>query len=308
MIYEATNVPIMDRESSDPVVVCRFQDQVAKTTTREATLNPKWNQVLEFPISSSSTPVLDLVMYDRDPTRFEVIGQVRLVLTNVQSGTYIHAWHELLLNTNHHHRPNSSTGQSRGQIEIGIVYSPPPDSMIDNNPITSGKKVKIDEQVDEIPHGQAYRMDIALNEQNFQPLVTPTTLLMASPVIVHHVVPTFLPMSGKIHVRLEGLSFLPTRQVKLLFIRESQWTQREDPNRGSTSKEDNGMMQIVDAIVESSTACTCISPTWPTTNTDTTTVAISIYVSLNNGHDFDSVYCPRERSSNKYNEIGRAHV
>ena len=69
--------------TSDPFLVLNFGDSKQATSTVNKTLNPEWNQSLDFPITVTDSPLLEAICWDKDRFRNDYMGEFDVLLDEV---------------------------------------------------------------------------------------------------------------------------------------------------------------------------------------------------------------------------------
>lgn len=130
-ILEAKDVIACDKgKSSDPYCQVQLLDpktnkssESNKTKTKKKTLNPVWNETLEFgkkgvSLDTKAQPLLEVMMYDADMMSSEQMGKVLINLSNVdQGGDVCDKWYDL--------QPTDKAPNVTGSIHIKLSYSSP---------------------------------------------------------------------------------------------------------------------------------------------------------------------------------------
>lgn len=98
-VIEASDIPVMDNDKSDPYCVIQLipqSDFKAKTEVVFNSLSPKWNQEFYIPISNVQISSLYLSMYDKDEYKDDIISTLILPIGTMQVGMIIDQWYTMI--------------------------------------------------------------------------------------------------------------------------------------------------------------------------------------------------------------------
>lgn len=97
-VLEAASLPNMDTiGKSDPYTVLTItgSNQKWKTTTKDNTNMPIWNEIFTLPVSSDLSGVLKALVLDEDISSDDEIGFIEIPIKNLVQGKVLDKWYNL---------------------------------------------------------------------------------------------------------------------------------------------------------------------------------------------------------------------
>ena len=94
-VIEAHNLPIADKNSSDPYCVLKIAGTEKKTKVIDCTLNPIWNQTFYFELPSYSSNELLIKIFDKDKlSKDDLLFQYILPIKEIKCGIVEDKWYD----------------------------------------------------------------------------------------------------------------------------------------------------------------------------------------------------------------------
>ena len=98
-VVEAAQVPSMDVVGkSDPYCVLKLStsNQEWKTTVKDNTLMPIWNEIFSLPVSSSMNDILTVMLYDKDNVSSDdLISTIDIPVNGLTPGKVLDKWYKM---------------------------------------------------------------------------------------------------------------------------------------------------------------------------------------------------------------------
>lgn len=88
-VLKGRNLAAKDRNgTSDPYLILSLGDAKEATPTINKTLDPEWNQTLDFPLSGRVSPLIEVVCWDKDRFGKDYMGEFDIIIEDVfQNGS-----------------------------------------------------------------------------------------------------------------------------------------------------------------------------------------------------------------------------
>ncbi|KAI5244212.1 hypothetical protein E4T42_07145 [Aureobasidium subglaciale] len=95
-VLEGRNLAPKDKNgTSDPYLVITLGDAREATSVIDKTLNPKWNQTFDLPISGISSLLLEAVCWDKDRFSKDYMGEFDVALEDIFTNAHTPKWYKL---------------------------------------------------------------------------------------------------------------------------------------------------------------------------------------------------------------------